>query len=83
MYKAMGQIEPLGVHPDYQRLGLGRAVLLEGLRRLQASGATELYIDSYKHNDPALALYQTPNNGNFQQEYEATGYVRAFSPEVA
>jgi mycothiol synthase len=77
--KPLGQIEPLGVHPDYQRLGLGRAVLLEGLRRLEASGARTAYIDSYKYNDPALSLYQTANNGNFQPTYEATGYTRVFT----
>ncbi len=76
----LGQIEPLGVHPDYQRLGLGRAVLLEGLRRLQVNGATTAYIDTYKFNDPALTLYQTANNGNFQPDYEATGYIREFKP---
>lgn len=81
IHGSAGQIEPLGVHPDYQRLGLGRAVLLEGLRRLQAHGATTAYIDSYKYNDPALALYQTPTNGNFQPSFEAVGYVRSFNRE--
>ncbi len=71
-----GQVEPLGVHPDFQRLGLGRAVLLEGLRRLQAHGATRATIHSYKQNDPALALYQRPDNGDFRPEYDVTAYVR-------
>ncbi|NUQ05917.1 MAG: GNAT family N-acetyltransferase [Anaerolineae bacterium] len=75
-----GQIEPLGVHPDYQRLGLGKAVLLEGLRRLQAGGVARALIDSYKSNDPALMLYQTADNGNFRPEYEKTAYVRTFTP---
>ena len=77
--ESRGQIEPLGVHPDYQRLGLGRAVLLEGLRRLQVHGANVLSIDTYKFNDPAFTLYQTPENGNFEPHYEATGYVREFT----
>lgn len=76
----IGQIEPLGVHPASQRLGLGRAVLLEGLRRLQVAGAQTARIDSYKHNDPALSLYQMPENGDFRVEYEAVGYVRVFTP---
>ena len=75
----LGQIEPLGVHPDYQRLGLGRAVLLEGLRQLQIHGVNTAAIDTYKFNDPALSLYQTPNNGNFRPSYEATGYIRTFT----
>jgi ribosomal protein S18 acetylase RimI-like enzyme len=80
-HEPVGQIEPLGVHPDYQRLGLGRAVLLEGLRRLRVNGAKTAGIDSYKFNDPALALYQTPNNGNFQPHFEAAGYTRVFSED--
>jgi ribosomal protein S18 acetylase RimI-like enzyme len=77
--KAIGQIEPLGVQPDYQGLGLGRAVLLEGLRRLQISGATIANIDTYKYNDPAFSLYQSVDNGAFQPEFEAVGYIRVFT----
>ncbi|MBK9747388.1 MAG: GNAT family N-acetyltransferase [Chloroflexi bacterium] len=71
-----GQVEPLGVHPDFQRLGLGRAVLLDMLRRFQMHGATRASIHSYKQNDPALALYQRPDNGDFRPQYDVTAYVR-------
>jgi mycothiol synthase len=53
----IGQIEPIGVRPDFQQRGLGRAILLEGLRRLQAHGATTALIDSDGENDPAHSLY--------------------------
>lgn len=53
-----GQIEPMGVRPDLQRRGLGRAILLEGLRRLQAHGATTALIDSDGENDPSHGLYE-------------------------
>jgi GNAT superfamily N-acetyltransferase len=33
-------IEPVCTDPDYRRMGLGRAVLLEGIRRCGAEGAT-------------------------------------------
>lgn len=78
LYDTTGQIEPLGVHPDYQRLGLGRAILLEGLRQLQVHGATQATIHVYQRNDPALALYQQPDHGGFQPSYAITGYVRTF-----
>ena len=34
-----GQIEPLGVHADFRRQGLGCGILAVGLRRLQQHGA--------------------------------------------
>jgi ribosomal protein S18 acetylase RimI-like enzyme len=35
----VGELEPVGTHPDHWRLGLGRAVCLLALRQLQAAGA--------------------------------------------
>ncbi|WP_328379404.1 GNAT family N-acetyltransferase [Streptomyces sp. NBC_01020] len=34
------EFEPVGTHPDYRRLGLGRAMLLHGMRLARAAGAT-------------------------------------------
>ncbi len=55
----VGQVEPIGVRPDLQQRGLGRAILLEGLRRLQAHGATTALIDSDGENDPGRGLYES------------------------
>ncbi|MFE3171147.1 GNAT family N-acetyltransferase [Amycolatopsis sp. NPDC059090] len=33
------EFEPVGTHPDYRRLGLGRAMLLHGMDRARAAGA--------------------------------------------
>lgn len=33
--------EPVGTHPDYRRLGLGRATLLHGMHRAREAGATQ------------------------------------------
>ncbi len=52
-----GQVEPIGVRPDFQGRGLGRAVLLEGLRRLQAHGAASALIDSDGGNEASRSLY--------------------------
>ena len=35
-----GEFEPVGVHRDFRRRGFGKIVVQEGLRRLQALGAT-------------------------------------------
>ncbi|MFF1282849.1 GNAT family N-acetyltransferase [Streptomyces sp. NPDC058299] len=34
------EFEPVGTHPDYRRLGLARAMLLHGMHRARAAGAT-------------------------------------------
>lgn len=52
-----GQIEPLGVHPDFRQLGLGRAVLLEGVRRLQQRGVATIIVETDDFRDAAVALY--------------------------
>src|SRR5579859_2200095 len=54
-----GQIEPLGVHPDYRGRGLGRALLAEGLRRLQARGAERIVVATDDFRDAAFGLYQS------------------------
>ena len=54
-----GQIEPMGVHPDFRSLGLGRAILSEGLRRLYAQGAQEVFVETDNYRDAAFALYES------------------------
>ncbi|MFN8443501.1 MAG: N-acetyltransferase [Caldilineaceae bacterium] len=53
-----GQIEPLGVAEQYHRHGLGRAILLEGIRRLRAQGAQNIYVETDNYRDAAMALYE-------------------------
>jgi len=47
--------EPVGTHPDYQRKGLGKALMAEGLRRVRDLGATLCTVGSY--SEAAGALY--------------------------
>jgi mycothiol synthase len=54
-----GQIEPLGVHPDFRGRGLGRALLAEGLRRLQARGASRTFVATDDFRDAAFGLYES------------------------
>jgi ribosomal protein S18 acetylase RimI-like enzyme len=53
------QVEPLGSHVDFRGLGLGRLVLAEGLRRLQALGSSNIYVETDKQRNAALSLYQS------------------------
>ena len=38
------EFEPVGTRPDYRRLGLGRAMLLHGMRLARAAGATHMTV---------------------------------------
>lgn len=52
------QIEPLGVLPDFHRMGLGHAILEENLRRMLARGAETILIDAENTNDGSQGLYE-------------------------
>ena len=39
-------VEPVATDPDYRRIGLGTAVVLEGIRRCAREGATAAYVGS-------------------------------------
>jgi GNAT superfamily N-acetyltransferase len=38
------EFEPVGTHPDYRRLGLARAMMLHGMHRARAAGATHMTV---------------------------------------
>ena len=54
---AVGLFEPVGTHPDFQGQGLGKAVMAEGLRRMQAAGMRRAIVGFDPNNKAALALY--------------------------
>lgn len=55
----VGRVEPLGCHKDFRHLALGRVALAEGLRRLQARGARDIYVETDLGRHTALRLYQS------------------------
>ncbi len=55
----VGLIEPMGTHPSFQRIGLGRAVLKEALQRMKAAGMVKVQVCTSMENLAALALYQS------------------------
>ena len=52
-----GQFESVGTHPDFQRRGLARALMLEGMRRLRAAGATRAVVETNDNRPAAPELY--------------------------
>ena len=55
----IGDFGPVGARPAYRRQGLTRAVLLEGLRRMQARGMDRVCVSTGVSNTPALRLYES------------------------
>jgi ribosomal protein S18 acetylase RimI-like enzyme len=55
----VGEFEPVGTHPDHRRQGAARAVMLEGLHRLQQRGARRALVMSSADNPASLALYRS------------------------
>ncbi len=54
----LGHFEPVGTHPDFQRKGLGKCLLYEGLRRLKSEGMNEADVCTNYDNPPAIGLYE-------------------------
>lgn len=56
IWQETGQIEPLGIHPDYQGLGLGKALELSAFEILRNQGARSVHVDHVSFNEKAIAL---------------------------
>ena len=54
-----GLFEPVGCHADFQRQGLTRALMYEGMRRMIARGMTSAMVIHHTDNPAATALYQS------------------------
>lgn len=64
--RGLAQVEPMGVHPRYQRLGLARVLLLEVLHRFKAIGATRAILETNVERTPARRAYASVG---FQQRH--------------
>ena len=73
--RSVAQVEPLGVLPAFQRKGLGRALLLEGLRRARAHGASQMDVNAESNNAASQGAYGAVG---FRHAYEAPFYLQHF-----
>lgn len=56
----------VGTAPDHQRLGLGKAVITEGLRRLRNMGGRRVFANGF--DPPASALYRSVLGTSYRAE---------------
>jgi mycothiol synthase len=55
----VGEFEPVGTRPAFQRQGLARAALLEGMARMKARGAETALVSTGEENAGAIRLYES------------------------
>lgn len=67
----LGQIEPLGVHPEYQGQGLGRALERAALQAMREIGVPTVYVDHVSLNEAAIAV---SSKTGFRQINDAVRY---------
>jgi ribosomal protein S18 acetylase RimI-like enzyme len=65
----IGFYEPVATVPAYRRCGLGKALMIEGFRRLQKLGATAAYLGNDVDNSAGNYLYDSVGMQVFDQEY--------------
>jgi ribosomal protein S18 acetylase RimI-like enzyme len=56
---SIGEFEPVGVHPDHQRRGLGRVIMRHGLRLMRDAGLRDALVFSLRSNAASEALYRS------------------------
>lgn len=55
----IAELEPVGTHPDYRKLGLARSVICEGLHRLQKYHPSSICIIGAAASEAANRLYES------------------------
>lgn len=75
---ALGMFENVGTHPDFRRLGLGKALLLAGFEKMKAQGLETVLVPHHPtgENEAATALYTAVG---FHPIYTVLGYSKTLS----
>jgi ribosomal protein S18 acetylase RimI-like enzyme len=67
------ELEPMGTLDAYRNMGIGRALLVEGFRRLQEYKPSVLYIGGAANRPPANRLYELTG---FTERYDLVRWER-------
>ncbi|MCK4283834.1 MAG: GNAT family N-acetyltransferase [Candidatus Brocadiae bacterium] len=66
---SLAYVEPVATDPEYRRMGLGRAAVLEGVRRCGAMGARVACVGTAKPFYLSLGFQQVYNRSVWQREW--------------
>ena len=72
-----GNFEPVGTHPDFQRRGLGKALLHCALRQLHSLGYASAQVNTNADEIPAVRLYES---AGFRLEQQLIVYKKLANP---
>lgn len=70
-----GLFEPVGCHPDFQRLGLARALMYDAMHEMRAQGMTTAVVLHHTDNPASTGLYASVG---FTPKYAITTYKKTF-----
>jgi mycothiol synthase len=73
----IGSFEPVGTRDEFQRRGLGRATMLEGMRRMKARGMTVATVLTWTKDAGNVAFYESLG---FEQTNMLRKYTRNLAP---
>jgi len=69
----IGMTDPVATHPNYQRMGLSRALLLTGMRLLKERGMMSAHLGTSGEN---IAMQKTAESVGFKVEYKTIWFSK-------
>ena len=72
----IGLLEPVGVHEDYRRMGLGRAIVAAAVEALGAAGMETVWVANFMSNEASAGLYRSCG---FLPLFENLSYIKRFT----
>ncbi len=73
----LGEFDPVGTRPSFQRQGLARAIMLTGLRYMKERGMKNAVVRTDADNNPAINLYESVGFAIVDRLYQYVKYIQS------
>ena len=80
--EAIGYVDGLAVHPKYQHRGIGRYLLVEGIKQLRSNKCIYIELIAYFDNDKAVNLYQQMGFYSLEKKKRKCYRISTFSDKI-